>query len=220
MANGKTKYLSELLSGDEIMLISKSGDTRSATIGRLKIETRPFLRITWQNDYQISNSIPTTGRDSAFLQVQGRQFPVTKLKTGDSILCHNSNHTRHIGNKVAITSKEVEMAVIGTGKAHGACSLLHAAGTGYGAAIALDLPVMVKALDKPSKRQLNDEDNLLTSVVDTWIENNLILPDGLEPRDIHWAVASKDTSKQRVKNQVRQYQLPQSGHCVMRLIQN
>ena len=83
------------------------------------------------------------------------------------------------------------MAVIGTGKAHGACSLLHAAGTGYGAAIALDLPVMVKALDKPSKRQLNDEDNLLTSVVDTWIENNLILPDGLEPRDIHWAVASK-----------------------------
>lgn len=83
------------------------------------------------------------------------------------------------------------MAVIGTGKAHGACSLLHAAGTGYGAAIALDLPVMVKALDKPSKRQLNDEDNLLTSVVDTWIENNLILPDGLEPSDIHWAVASK-----------------------------
>ena len=50
------------------------------------------------------------------------------------------------------------MAVIGTGKAHGACSLLHAAGTGYGAAIALDLPVMVKALDKPSKRQLNDAD--------------------------------------------------------------
>ena len=83
------------------------------------------------------------------------------------------------------------MAVIRNGKAHGACSLLHAAGTGYGAAIALDLPVMVKALDKPSKRQLNDEDNLLTSVVDTWIENNLILPDGLAPRDIHWAVASK-----------------------------
>ena len=83
------------------------------------------------------------------------------------------------------------MAVIGTGKAHGACSLLHAAGTGYGAAIALDLPVMVKALDKPSKRQLNDTDNLLTSVVDTWIDNNLTLPDGLQPSDIHWAVASK-----------------------------
>ena len=41
------------------------------------------------------------------------------------------------------------MAVIGTGQAHGACSLLHAAGTGYGAAISLDLPVIVKALDRP-----------------------------------------------------------------------
>ena len=83
------------------------------------------------------------------------------------------------------------MAVIGTGKAHGACSLLHAAGTGYGAAIALDLPVMVKALDKPSKRQLNDADDLLASVVDIWVENDLTLSNGLETSDIHWAVASK-----------------------------
>ena len=43
------------------------------------------------------------------------------------------------------------MAVIGTGQAHGACSLLHAAGTGYGASLSLDLPVIVKALDKPSQ---------------------------------------------------------------------
>ena len=83
------------------------------------------------------------------------------------------------------------MAVIGTGQAHGACSLLHAAGTGYGASLSLDLPVIVKALDKPSKRQLNDPDNLLKSVVETWIGNNLPLPEGLEMQDINWAVASK-----------------------------
>ena len=83
------------------------------------------------------------------------------------------------------------MAVIGTGQAHGACSLLHAAGTGYGASLSIDLPVIVKALDKPSKRQLNDPDNLLESVVETWIGNDLPLPEGLEMQDIHWAVASK-----------------------------
>jgi len=83
------------------------------------------------------------------------------------------------------------MAVIGTGQAHGACSLLHAAGTGYGASLSLDLPVIVKALDKPSKRQLNDPDNLLESVVETWIGNDLPLPEGLEMQDVHWAVASK-----------------------------
>ena len=48
------------------------------------------------------------------------------------------------------------MAVLGKGHAHGACSLLHAAGTGYGAAMALDLPVFVRLLDKPSTREVHD----------------------------------------------------------------
>ena len=92
------------------------------------------------------------------------------------------------------------MAVIGTGQAHGACSLLHAAGTGYGASLSLDLPVIVKALDRPSKRELKDPDNLLSAVVDTWVENELPLPDGLEKDDIHWAVASKIPQSRGLKS--------------------
>ena len=92
------------------------------------------------------------------------------------------------------------MAVIGTGQAHGACSLLHAAGTGYGASLSLDLPVIVKALDRPSKRELNDPSNLLSAVVDTWVENELPLPDGLEKDDIHWAVASKIPQSRGLKS--------------------
>ncbi len=108
MADGKTKYLSELSSGDQIMLISKTGNTRSATIGRLKIEKRPFLRITWQNDYEISNTIFLQQAETVRVIVgSGEAISVTNLMIGDSILCHNSNHTRHIGNKVTITSKEV-----------------------------------------------------------------------------------------------------------------
>lgn len=92
------------------------------------------------------------------------------------------------------------MPVIGTGQAHGACSLLHAAGTGYGASISLDLPVIVKALDRPSKRELNDSDNLLSAVVDIWVENELPLPDGLEKNDIHWAIASKIPQRRGLKS--------------------
>lgn len=92
------------------------------------------------------------------------------------------------------------MPVIGTGQAHGACSLLHAAGTGYGASISLDLPVIVKALDRPSKRELNDSDNLLSAVVDIWVENELPLPDGLEKDDIHWAIASKIPQRRGLKS--------------------
>ena len=92
------------------------------------------------------------------------------------------------------------MAVIGTGQAHGACSLLHTAGTGYGASIALDLPIIVKALDRPSKRQLEDSDGVLRAVVEAWVSNGLALPEGLEANDIHWAVASKIPQNRGLKS--------------------
>ena len=90
------------------MLVSENGSTRSANIGRLKIEKRPFLRIYWENDYQISNSIFLQQAETVRVLSQvGVVKSVTNLKIGDSILCHESNNTRHIGNKVAIDSKEV-----------------------------------------------------------------------------------------------------------------
>ncbi len=92
------------------------------------------------------------------------------------------------------------MAVIGTGQSHGACSLLHAAGTGYGASIALDLPVIVKALDSPSNRPLRDSDDLFSNVLDTWIDNELPLPNGLKKDDIYWAIASKIPPKRGLKS--------------------
>lgn len=92
------------------------------------------------------------------------------------------------------------LAILGSGQSHGACSLLHAAGTGYGASIALDLPVAVRLLDKPSKRELDDPDGLLDSVIKIWVENGYDLPNGLEPNQLFWAVASKIPPKQGLKS--------------------
>ena len=61
------------------------------------------------------------------------------------------------------------MAVIGTGSANGACSLLHAAGIGYGASLGLELSVKVRLLDAPARRDINDPDALLNAVLDTWV---------------------------------------------------
>ena len=55
------------------------------------------------------------------------------------------------------------MAVLGKGHVR-TCSLLHAAGNGYGAAMALDLPVIVRLLDKPSKREVHDSDGVLPAL--------------------------------------------------------
>jgi len=92
------------------------------------------------------------------------------------------------------------MAVIGKGQAHGACSLLHAAGLGYGCSMALDLPVAVRLLDQESKRSLSDPDGLLEAVVNVWIASGHELPNGLTKENLHWAVASKIPPRQGLKS--------------------
>ena len=41
---GRTAYLSELASGSEAVVVDASGAQRTATVGRVKIETRPLVR--------------------------------------------------------------------------------------------------------------------------------------------------------------------------------
>ncbi|MGB0489892.1 MAG: hypothetical protein ACPHK3_07200 [Candidatus Poseidoniaceae archaeon] len=88
------------------------------------------------------------------------------------------------------------MAVIGTGSANGACSLLHAAGIGYGASLALDLPVNVRLLDAPPRREVDDPDGLLDAVVNAWTEAGHPSPEG----EFHWAVRSSIPPRQGLKS--------------------
>ena len=92
------------------------------------------------------------------------------------------------------------MGVLGQGSAHGACSLLHAAGLGYGSSIALQLTSTVRLLDKPSKRELKDDSGLLPAILDSWIEDGRQLPNGLTKNDLHWAVATKIPMKRGLKS--------------------
>src|SRR5512136_773995 len=45
LPDGKTKYLSELRAGDEVLVADAQGRTRAAIVGRLKIERRPLVLI-------------------------------------------------------------------------------------------------------------------------------------------------------------------------------
>ena len=92
------------------------------------------------------------------------------------------------------------MVVIGKGTAHGACSLLHAAALGYGAAIALDLPVTVRLLDRPSKRNVIDDDGVLDEIMNAWLNAGYPLPEGHQRADLHWGVNSKIPKKQGLKS--------------------
>lgn len=88
------------------------------------------------------------------------------------------------------------MTVLGTGNANGGCSLLHAAGLGYGASLALDLPVKVRLLDKEPRRNLEDPDGLLDAVLESWKKAKLTIPEG----DLFWSVNSKVPPRQGLKS--------------------
>ena len=96
--------------------------------------------------------------------------------------------------------RDDEMAVLGSGNANGGCSLLHAAGIGYGASIGLDLPIAVRLLDKPSKRKVDDHDGLLPAVINAWLAGGFELPNGLSSDKLYWAVISQIPPRQGLKS--------------------
>lgn len=88
------------------------------------------------------------------------------------------------------------MAVIGAGSANGACSLIHAAGIGYGASLGLDLPVNVRLLDAPPRRKVEDPDGLLEAVLNAWKDAGHPVP----AEEFHWAVRSSIPPRQGLKS--------------------
>ncbi|CAN0089458.1 unnamed protein product [Pylaiella littoralis] len=50
LADGSTKYLSELCAGDQVLVTNWKGESRKVAIGRLKVETRPMIMVEFQGE--------------------------------------------------------------------------------------------------------------------------------------------------------------------------
>ena len=107
MADGTTKYLSELASGDQVTVVGLNGNTRHVIIGRIKIEQRPLLLFKWQNEndkeghmfLQQAETVRAVGSTGILVSV-------TSLSIGDEILGWNDNGARHIGVSISSTVSE------------------------------------------------------------------------------------------------------------------
>ena len=107
MADGSTKYLSELISGDKILVVSMQGITRICTIGRLKIETRPFILLRYSDEkHNQAHVLLQQAETVRVLDKNGAACSVTELSIGDVIIAYNTNQTRHIGVSVSASSVE------------------------------------------------------------------------------------------------------------------
>jgi 3-dehydroquinate synthase II len=100
-AGGKTKYLADLKTGDEVLLVDSQGKTKVAYLGRNKIEKRPMMLIEAEGPDKIGISLVVQNAETIRLvDPKGNAVSVTDLKPGDKVLAHIEKAGRHFGMKV------------------------------------------------------------------------------------------------------------------------
>ena len=108
MADMSTKYISELTSGDKILLVDLDGETRTASIGRVKIEHRPLILLKWSNrngnNYHACIQQAETVR---LVSSAGKTVSITELSSDTEIITYESQTTRHIGKSVSSSVLEI-----------------------------------------------------------------------------------------------------------------
>ncbi|MFC3478417.1 3-dehydroquinate synthase II [Halobacterium litoreum] len=98
--DGGTKYLAELQSGDEVQVVDRDGHTRTAVVGRAKIEKRPMFRV--EVETEAGDRIETLLQNAETIKVAGRdgRTAVTDLEAGDEVLVYLEEGGRHFGETV------------------------------------------------------------------------------------------------------------------------
>ena len=107
MADGTTKYLSELKMGDEVKVISQDSAERFMTVGRVKIEKRPFILLKWKDENNNQSVLFLQQAETVRLVgISKELIPVTSINIGMKILGYIGGTGRHIGIPINAEVKE------------------------------------------------------------------------------------------------------------------
>lgn len=98
MADGSTSYLSEIRMGDEVMVVNLDGSSRSATVGRVKIERRPFILFRWRDENNNEAGALLQQAETVRLVSSSSQLiSITELLKQTVLLGWTGGIGRHIG---------------------------------------------------------------------------------------------------------------------------
>jgi 3-dehydroquinate synthase II len=96
----KTRYLSELKAGDEVLIVDRQGNVRTTNVGRAKIEFRPLILIEAEVEGKKLKVILQNAETIRLVTPDGSK-PVTELKAGDKVIVHiAAPGGRHFGVSV------------------------------------------------------------------------------------------------------------------------
>jgi len=98
-SSNKTRYLSELKAGDEILIVNREGKARSTNVARVKIEWRPMILIEAEHGGKRIKTIVQNAETIRFVTTEGSKS-IAELKIGDKALAHVVEGGRHFGTLV------------------------------------------------------------------------------------------------------------------------
>ena len=92
----KTCYLSELRTGDEVLIVNRNGSYRSGVVGRIKIERRPLILVEADVKGNSIKIIVQNAETIRFVTRDGSKS-VSELKPNDEVLIYYQPGGRHFG---------------------------------------------------------------------------------------------------------------------------
>jgi 3-dehydroquinate synthase II len=104
--DGKTKYLADLKTGDQVLIVDAKGKTDVTFVGRSKIERRPMLLVEADYNGQKVSLVLQNAETIRLTNPDGSPISVTHLNTGDEVLVHVEGSGRHFGVKIEETIVE------------------------------------------------------------------------------------------------------------------
>jgi len=103
---GKTRYLSEIKAGDEVIKVNSEGLSVPLIVGRVKIERRPLLLVAATGPNGPVSVILQNAETIRLVRKDGEIISVVKLKPGDEVLGYVEEAGRHFGHKIKETITE------------------------------------------------------------------------------------------------------------------
>jgi len=95
----RTRYLSDLKAGDEVLIVDRAGKSRIGVVGRIKIESRPMLLVEAEIEGTRVKTVTQNAETIRMVTPKG-SLPVSELKTGDTLLARIEKGGRHFGTLV------------------------------------------------------------------------------------------------------------------------
>ncbi|MBV1768045.1 MAG: 3-dehydroquinate synthase II [Methanobacterium sp.] len=98
--DNKTKYLSEIETGDEVLIVDNDGKTKNAIVGRVKIEKRPLILLEAEYEGTKIKTLLQNAETIRLVNDEGEPISVSNLKEGDKVMVYLDKGARHFGMSI------------------------------------------------------------------------------------------------------------------------